>query len=134
MDQQTRMAAIDKANAVIDMIGFPAYIKNKTRLDKEYDELTIRGDEYFWNNVRNLYFLLKKDLVKLRKPPESTAWGMSPPTVNAYYTPSKNQIVFPAGILQAPFYDQEFPKSLNFGAMGVVMGHELTHGFDDQGI
>lgn len=133
MDQQTRIAAIDKANAVIDMIGFPAYIKNKTRLDKEYNELTIRGDEYFWNNVRNLYFLQKKDLIKLRKSPESTAWGMSPPTVNAYYTPSKNQIVFPAGILQAPFYDQEFPKSLNFGAMGVVMGHELTHGFDDQG-
>lgn len=133
MDQQTRKAAVDKANAVIDMIGFPAYIKNKTRLDFEYKELVIKGDEYFWNNVRNLYFLQKKDLQKLRKPPETNSWGMSPPTVNAYYTPSKNQIVFPAGILQAPFYDQEFPRSLNFGAMGVVMGHELTHGFDDQG-
>ncbi|XP_071145795.1 endothelin-converting enzyme homolog isoform X1 [Mytilus edulis] len=133
MDEFTRKAAIDKANAVIDMIGFPAFINNKTRLDKEYSGLIINGDEYFWNNVRNLYFIQKKDLAKLRKSPESNAWGMSPPTVNAYYTPSKNQIVFPAGILQAPFYDQEYPKSLNFGAMGVVMGHELTHGFDDQG-
>jgi len=60
-------------------------------------------------------------------------WGMTPPTVNAYYTPTKNQIVFPAGILQAPFYDIEHPRSLNFGGMGVVMGHELTHAFDDQG-
>ena len=60
-------------------------------------------------------------------------WGMTPPTVNAYYTPNKNQIVFPAGILQKPFFDTSFPSSLNFGAMGVVMGHELTHAFDDQG-
>jgi endothelin-converting enzyme len=60
-------------------------------------------------------------------------WGMTPSTVNAYYTPTKNQIVFPAGILQAPFYDIEHPRSLNFGGMGVVMGHELTHAFDDQG-
>ena len=60
-------------------------------------------------------------------------WGMTPPTVNAYYTPTKNQIVFPAGILQAPFYDIKHPRSLNFGGMGVVMGHELTHAFDDQG-
>jgi endothelin-converting enzyme len=58
---------------------------------------------------------------------------MTPPTVNAYYTPTKNQIVFPAGILQAPFYDIDHPRSLNFGGMGVVMGHELTHAFDDQG-
>jgi endothelin-converting enzyme len=58
---------------------------------------------------------------------------MTPPTVNAYYTPTKNQIVFPAGILQAPFYDTDHPQSLNFGGMGVVMGHELTHAFDDQG-
>jgi len=60
-------------------------------------------------------------------------WGMTPPTVNAYYTPNKNQIVFPAGILQEPFFDISYPTSLNFGAMGVVMGHELTHAFDDQG-
>lgn len=61
-------------------------------------------------------------------------WNMTPPTVNAYYTPTRNQIVFPAGILQAPFFDVNHQQSLNFGAMGVVMGHELTHAFDDQGI
>ena len=67
------------------------------------------------------------------KPANKTEWEMTPPAVNAYYAPLKNQIVFPAGILQAPFYDLNYPKSLNFGAMGVVMGHELTHAFDDQG-
>ena len=62
-----------------------------------------------------------------------TKWSMTPPTVNAYYTPTKNQIVIPAGLLQAPFFSIEYPRSLNFGAMGVVMGHELSHAFDDQG-
>ncbi|KAK3105380.1 hypothetical protein FSP39_023788 [Pinctada imbricata] len=133
MDAETRKAAIEKADAVVDMIGFPSYIQNVTRLNEEYQGLVIKEDDYFGNNVRNLLDNIKKNLQKLRKPPKKNVWGMTPPTVNAYYTPSKNQIVFPAGILQAPFYDTQYPKSLNFGAMGVVMGHELTHGFDDQG-
>ncbi|XP_060561809.1 endothelin-converting enzyme homolog isoform X3 [Ruditapes philippinarum] len=133
MDDETRKAAVDKANSVIDMIGFPEYILNKTRLNKEYKNLKINASEYFQNNIRNLYFELQKNAAMLRKPPEPYVWDMTPPTVNAYYTPTKNEIVFPAGILQAPFYSQDWPKSLNFGAMGVVMGHELTHGFDDQG-
>ncbi|XP_025083321.1 endothelin-converting enzyme homolog isoform X1 [Pomacea canaliculata] len=133
MDSSTRQAAIDKANAVVDMIGFPKYILNASRLDEEYSELLINESEYFLNNVRNLHFVLKKNMEKLNQAPKQNVWGMTPPTVNAYYTPAKNEIVFPAGILQAPFYDKNFPKSLNFGAMGVVMGHELTHGFDDQG-
>lgn len=133
MDERTRRAAIDKANAVIDMIGFPQYILNATRLDEEYSGLEINTSEYFQNNIRNLKFVLQKNMEKLHQAPKQNVWGMTPPTVNAYYTPSKNEIVFPAGILQAPFYDKNFPRSLNFGAMGVVMGHELTHGFDDQG-
>lgn len=133
MDPKTRTAAIDKANAVVDMIGFPEYINNVTLLDEEYKLLEINESEYFMNNIRNMKFVLRKNVEKLRKPPKENVWGMTPPTVNAYYTPTKNEIVFPAGILQAPFYDKNFPKSLNFGAMGVVMGHELTHGFDDQG-
>lgn len=133
MDDETRAAAIDKANSVIDMIGFPEYILNKTRLNNEYKTLKINESEYFQNNIRNLYFELQKNAALLRKSPEPYVWDMTPPTVNAYYTPTKNEIVFPAGILQAPFYNQDWPKSLNFGAMGVVMGHELTHGFDDQG-
>merc|ERR1712004_394983 len=70
---------------------------------------------------------------KWKQPVNRTRWSMSPPTVNAYYTPTKNQIVFPAGILQSPFFNIKYPKSINYGAMGVVMGHELSHAFDDQG-
>uniref|UniRef100_A0A672MFI4 Endothelin-converting enzyme 1 n=1 Tax=Sinocyclocheilus grahami TaxID=75366 RepID=A0A672MFI4_SINGR len=98
MDEQTRQAAKDKADAIYDMIGFPDFI-----LDSKEQRYVI--------------FL----------------WSMTPPTVNAYYMPTKNGIVFPAGILQAPFYTQDHPKALNFGGIGVVMGHELTHAFDDQG-
>jgi len=133
MNDRTRQAAIDKANAVVDMIGFPQYIMNTTALDQRYEGLAIAPDEYFMNNLRDLKFNVKRNFDKLRKKPEKQSWGMTPPTVNAYYTPTKNEIVFPAGILQAPFYDKEYPKSLNFGGIGVVMGHELTHGFDDQG-
>ncbi|RWS28414.1 endothelin-converting enzyme 2-like protein, partial [Leptotrombidium deliense] len=95
--------------------------------------LNFKEDEYFANNVKFNTFSLNKNLKKIGKPANRSEWEMTPPTVNAYYTPTKNQIVFPAGILQAPFYDVNYPKSLNFGAMGVVMGHELTHAFDDQG-
>nr|QHX41524.1 endothelin-converting enzyme 2-like isoform X1 [Octopus vulgaris] len=132
MDEETRKAAIDKANAIVDQIGFPPNILNDTKLDKIYERLEINASEYFWNNVRDNKFTLITMMEKLRQPPKNT-WAMTPPTVNAYYTTSKNEIFFPAGILRAPFYDKSFPKSLNFGAMGVVIGHELTHGFDDQG-
>ncbi|GFS15941.1 endothelin-converting enzyme 1 [Elysia marginata] len=132
MDDATRAAALDKANAVTDMIGYPNYILDHAKLDKKYEDLKINKSDYFNNNLAYTQYIFKKSYEKLRKTPLNE-WAMSPPTVNAYYTPSKNTIVFPAGILQAPFYDQNFPKSLNYGAMGVVMGHELTHGFDDQG-
>ena len=78
-------------------------------------------------------FTLEVNLGKLDKPVDRNQWSMTPPTVNAYYTPTKNQIVFPAGLLQTPFFSLKYPRSLNFGAMGVVMGHELSHAFDDQG-
>lgn len=133
MDGETRKLAEEKADAISDMIGFPDYILNADQLDEKYKELKINSKEYFNNNINVNKFILKKNLERLDKPVNKTAWGMTPPTVNAYYTPSKNQIVFPAGILQIPFYDINNPKSLNFGAMGVVMGHELTHAFDDHG-
>lgn len=88
---------------------------------------------YFENNIKVNVYSLRENMEKINKLANKSEWEMSPPTVNAYYTPTKNQIVFPAGILQTPFYDANFPHSLNFGAMGVVMGHELTHAFDDQG-
>lgn len=133
MDAETRDAAETKADAITDMIGFPDYILNKDELDKQYEELEVKPNEYFDNNIAFNVFSLKHDLRKLDQPVNKTKWGMTPSTVNAYYTPTKNQIVFPAGILQLPFYDGDNPKSVNYGAMGVVMGHELTHAFDDQG-
>ncbi|XP_050357045.1 endothelin-converting enzyme homolog isoform X1 [Nymphalis io] len=133
MDAETREAAETKADAITDMIGFPDYILNKEDLDKQYEELEVKPNEYFANNIAFNVFSLKHDLSKLDQPVNKTKWGMTPSTVNAYYTPTKNQIVFPAGILQLPFYDGDNPKSVNYGAMGVVMGHELTHAFDDQG-
>lgn len=96
-------------------------------------QLDFQEDEYFENNIKVNMFSLRKNLERKISSPNKTEWEMTPPAVNAYYAPTKNQIVFPAGILQAPFYDVTFPKSLNFGAMGVVMGHELIHAFDDQG-
>lgn len=132
MDAETRRLATEKADAISDMIGFPDYILNSQLLDERYRDLNIAKNAYFENNVRLNVFNLRKNLEKLDQPVNKTRWGMTPPTVNAYYTPTKNQIVFPAGILQLPFYDIENPKSLNFGGMGVVMGHELTHAFDDQ--
>ncbi|KAK7794358.1 hypothetical protein R5R35_007241 [Gryllus longicercus] len=133
MDDETRRAADEKADAITDMIGFPDYILNPQQLDEKYKDLNITENEYFQNNINVNLFNLKKNLEKLDQPVNKTRWGMTPPTVNAYYTPTKNQIVFPAGILQAPFYDINHPHSLNYGGMGVVMGHELTHAFDDQG-
>ena len=134
MDAETRKSAEEKANAITDMIGFPNFILNPKELDERYRNLAIKENEYFLNNIRVNKYNLKKSLEKLDQPVNKTTWIMTPPTVNAYYTPTKNQIVFPAGILQSPFYDMENPNSLNFGGMGVVMGHELTHAFDDQGI
>ncbi|XP_052752968.1 endothelin-converting enzyme homolog isoform X1 [Galleria mellonella] len=133
MDSETREAAETKADAITDMIGFPDYILHKDELNKQYEELQVKPNEYFDNNIAFNVFSLKNDLKKLDQPVNKTKWGMTPSTVNAYYTPTKNQIVFPAGILQLPFYDGDNPKCVNYGAMGVVMGHELTHAFDDQG-
>lgn len=133
MDHETRKLADEKADAISDMIGFPDYILNPAELDEKYRDLEIDPKQYFQNNVKVFMYNLRTNLERLDEPVNRTKWGMTPPTVNAYYTPTKNQIVFPAGILQLPFYDRQNPKSLNFGAIGVVMGHELTHAFDDQG-
>lgn len=121
MDPETRILANEKADSISDMIGFPDYILNPQLLDDRYKLLDIDPNNYFDNNVKLNVFNLKKNLEKLDQPVNKTKWGMTPPTVNAYYTPTKNQIVFPAGILQLPFYDITNPKSLNFGGMGVGM-------------
>uniref|UniRef100_T1KLB5 Uncharacterized protein n=1 Tax=Tetranychus urticae TaxID=32264 RepID=T1KLB5_TETUR len=133
MDTETRKLAKEKADAITKMIGFPDFILNSTKLNEKYEGLTFEENEYFQNNIRVNKFALKKNIEKITRPANKTEWEMTPSTVNAYYTPTKDTMVFPAGILQAPFYDVNYPKSVNFGAMGVVMGHELTHAFDDRG-
>ncbi|XP_071439614.1 endothelin-converting enzyme homolog isoform X2 [Hetaerina americana] len=133
MDKETIGLAEEKVDAITDMIGFPDYILDPPQLDEKYKELEIRDSEYFENNIRVIQYNFKKNLEKLDQDVNKTRWVMTPSAVNAYYTPTENQIVFPAGILQPPFYDISHPRSLNFGGMGVVMGHELTHAFDDQG-
>ncbi|XP_078523458.1 endothelin-converting enzyme 2 [Lissotriton helveticus] len=133
MDDQTRRAAKDKADAIYDMIGFPDFILDTKELDDVYDGYEVSEDSFFQNMLSFYNFSAKVMADQLRKPPNRDQWSMTPQTVNAYYLPTKNEIVFPAGILQAPFYAPKHPKALNFGGIGVVMGHELTHAFDDQG-
>nr|XP_005996806.1 PREDICTED: endothelin-converting enzyme 2 isoform X1 [Latimeria chalumnae] len=133
MDDQTRQAAKEKADAIYDMIGFPDFILDDKELDDVYDGYEVSEDSFFQNMLNFYNFSAKLMADQLRKPPNRDQWSMTPQTVNAYYLPTKNEIVFPAGILQAPFYARNHPKALNFGGIGVVMGHELTHAFDDQG-
>ncbi|XP_061537331.1 endothelin-converting enzyme 2b isoform X3 [Phycodurus eques] len=133
MDDDTKQAAKEKADSIYDMIGFPEFIMDPKELDDVYDGYDV-SEESFFQNMLNFYNFSSRVMAdQLRKTPNKDQWSMTPPTVNAYYMPTKNVIVFPAGILQAPFYARDHPKALNFGGIGVVMGHELTHAFDDQG-
>ncbi|MFI5360723.1 MAG: M13 family metallopeptidase [Elusimicrobiota bacterium] len=126
MSPRTQQKALDKLAQVTNKIGYP----DKWR---DYSKLEIsRGDE-LGNLDRSAVLETKRDLAKIGKPADRKEWGMTPPTVNAYYDPSNNNINFPAGILQQPFYDAKADDAANYGAIGAVEGHELTHGFDDQG-
>src|SRR5690606_8936957 len=100
---------------------------------KNYDALEIEGNHYFKNITAAAAFEYSYMIGKLGKPVDKTEWQMTPPTVNAYYNPAFNEIVFPAGILQYPFFDQNADDAVNYGGIGAVIGHEMTHGFDDQG-
>ena len=124
MDPATKDKARDKLKAMAYLIGYPA--KWKTY------EFPI-GDNYGENALAGAAFTFKDKLGKVGKPVDRGEWEMTPPTVNAYYDPQKNQMVFPAGILQPPFYSAKASVQVNLGAMGMVVGHELTHGFDDEG-
>ncbi|MGH0175405.1 UNVERIFIED_CONTAM: hypothetical protein FKN15_070967 [Acipenser sinensis] len=115
------------------MIGYPKFIMDSKELDKVFNDYTVVSDLYFQNVMQYYNFSARVTADQLRKAPNREQWSMTPPTVNAYYSPTKNEMVFPAGILQAPFYTRTWPKALNFGGIGVVMGHELTHAFDDEG-
>ncbi len=126
MSPDTKAQAELKLAAIRDKIGYP----NTWR---DYSALTVKRDDLVGNLERSSVFEHNRNLAKLGKPVDETEWGMTPPTVNAYYSPSMNDINFPAGILQPPFYDFSKDPAVNFGGIGVVIGHEMTHGFDDQG-
>ncbi len=126
MSPQTKKEALVKLHAVANKIGYP----EKWR---DYSSVNIIPNDYFGNWYRANEFESKRQRDKIGKPVDRQEWGMTPPTVNAYYDPSQNNINFPAGILQPPFYSNGASDATNYGAVGVVIGHELTHGFDDQG-
>lgn len=126
MTPATREAALKKLDLMGERIGYP----DKWR---DYSKLKIDRGPYVLNVLRANEFLQKRELDKIGKPVDKNEWFMTPQTVNAYYDPSMNNINFPAGILQPPFFDPKAPAAVNYGALGFVMGHEMTHGFDDQG-
>lgn len=126
MTPETRKAALDKLDKMEERVGYPSQWW-------DYSSLKIDRGPYVGNVMRANQFLIARDLSKIGKPIDRTEWGMTPQTINAYYDASMNNLNIPAGILQPPFYDPEAPAAVNYGAIGFVVGHEMTHGFDDQG-
>jgi endothelin-converting enzyme/putative endopeptidase len=126
MTEDTKKQALDKLSHIDNKIGYP----DKWR---DYSTLTIVRGDALGNSFRANEFEFRRQINKIGHPVDRSEWEMTPPTVNAYYQPYENNINFPAGILQPPFYDAKVDNSVNFGAIGAVIGHELTHGFDDQG-
>ena len=126
MGDDTKKQAKTKLQAIRNKIGYPDAWR-------DYSSVVIKPDDLVGNVERTTEFESKRQIAKIDKPLDRKEWGMTPPTVNAYYNPSYNEIVFPAGILQPPFFDKSMDDAVNFGGIGLVIGHELTHGFDDQG-
>jgi predicted metalloendopeptidase len=126
MTDATKKAALVKLEAIANKIGYP----DRWR---DYSALAIVRGDALGNQQRADAFEFRRELKKIGKDLDRKEWGMTPPTVNAYYNPLENNVNFPAGILQPPFYDNRMDDGVNFGAIGAVIGHELTHGFDDEG-
>lgn len=126
MSAETKKRAVEKLNTFVKKIGYPDKWKN-------YDDVTVDRNKFYENLVSVSKHDYKEMVGKLGKPVDRSEWGMTPPTVNAYYNPQMNEIVFPAGILRFPFFDLNADDAINYGAIGAVIGHEMTHGFDDQG-
>lgn len=134
MDQSTKRRAVEKAHAVLAKVGYPEFILNDTYLNEDLKQLEFNEKDYYGNVMQALKFIAQADLSWLRKSVPRTEWFTNPTTVNAFYSSSTNQIRFPAGELQKPFFwGLEYPRSLSYGAIGVIVGHELTHGFDNNG-
>eukprot|EP01118_Nematostelium_gracile_P010954 TRINITY_DN3848_c0_g1_i1.p1 TRINITY_DN3848_c0_g1~~TRINITY_DN3848_c0_g1_i1.p1 ORF type:complete len:669 (-),score=183.66 TRINITY_DN3848_c0_g1_i1:1-1983(-) len=126
MDSTTRQRALEKLSLVSNMIAGP------TNPD-DYADVNIDVTQFVWSIRNAMAYITQKQLSLIEQPAVKTAWGMTSDTVNAYYDPTRNQMVFPAGIMQQPFFNASFPPAMNAGGIGMVMGHELTHGFDDEG-
>jgi putative endopeptidase len=126
MDDLTRVASRGKLQKINNKVGYPA-------VWRDYSTMTISRDSGLQNRIEAARYEARRDLAKIGKPVDRNEFGMTPATVNAYYTPLLNEMVFPAGILQSPYFKTGASNSLNYGGAGMVMGHELTHGFDDQG-
>ena len=126
MSTETKQRALAKLHAFVAKIGFPD-------VWKDYNGLTIEKNDFLGNVHRCNQWHYQYNINKLGKPIDKTEWGMTAPTVNAYYSAQKNEIVFPAGILRLPFFDFKADDAINYGGIGAVIGHEMTHGFDDQG-
>jgi putative endopeptidase len=126
MTEATRAKALAKFDRFTTKIGHP----DKFR---DYSKVEVRADDYLGNVERATAFESRRELARVGQPVDRSEWHMTPETVNAYFNPSQNEIVFPAGILQPPFFDVEMDDAVNYGAIGVVIGHEITHGYDDQG-
>jgi len=126
MTDATKEKALDKLHKITPKIGYP-------RKWRDYSALEVQADDLFGNMMRSAEFEHQRMIDKLGKPVDKEEWGMTPQTVNAYYNPGKNEIVFPAAILQPPFFDASAEDAVNYGGIGAVIGHEISHGFDDQG-
>lgn len=126
MADSTREKALAKFDRFTQKIGHPVEFR-------DYSKVRIRANDYLGNVQRATAFEVKRQLARIGKPVDRSEWHMTPQTVNAYFNPLQNEIVFPAGILQPPFFDAESDDAVNYGAIGVVIGHEITHGYDDQG-
>jgi putative endopeptidase len=126
MSDETKNKALEKLGKFTSKIGYP----DKWR---DYSKLEIKRDDLVGNERRVAEFAVNYEISKLGKPIDRSEWGMTPQTVNAYYNPLMNEIVFPAAILQPPFFDLEADDAVNYGGIGAVIGHEIGHGFDDQG-
>jgi predicted metalloendopeptidase len=126
MSPETKVQAQAKLSTFKRKIGYPDVLRG-------YKGLTVDRESYAINNLRSNQFQVRRNFEDLGKPRDKTRWGFSPPTVNASYNSTNNDITFPAGILQPPFFNFEADDAINYGAIGGVIGHEITHGFDDSG-
>ncbi|KYM94384.1 Endothelin-converting enzyme 1 [Cyphomyrmex costatus] len=133
IDDELKRLATEKVNAMVLRIGYPDFILQSHVLNECYKDVVIRPDKYFENTLNIIQYLNRMEQAHIGRTVDKTLWDTGPAVVNAYYSRNKNQIIFPAGILQPPFYHRFFPRSLNYGGIGVIIGHEITHGFDDKG-